>query len=127
MIFVEMMFALAIALLFTVVFTALSRRARSRRRLIVFFSIIFFAAWAGGVWVAPVGPTLLGIYWLSFFIAGLIFALVMEAVSALSSPVQSSDIQKKEENIEIEMGMFFWVLFFAFIVLIVVGYILRQR
>jgi MFS family permease len=127
MIFVEMLFALAIALLFTVVFTALSRRARSRRRLIVFFSIIFFAAWAGGVWIAPVGPTLLGVYWLSFFIAGLIFALVMEAISALSSPVQSRDIQKKEENIEIEMGMFFWVLFFAFVVLIVVGYILRQR
>jgi len=127
MIFVEMLFALAIALLFTVVLTALSRRARSRRRLIVFFSIIFFAAWAGGVWIAPVGPTLLGVYWLSFFIAGLIFALVMEAVSALSPPVQSRDIQKKEENIEIEMGMFFWVLFFAFIVLIVVGYILRRQ
>jgi MFS family permease len=127
MIFVEMLFALAIALLFTVVFTALSRRARSRRRLVIFFSIIFFAAWAGGVWIAPVGPALLGVYWLSFFIAGLIFALVMEAVSALSSPVQSSDIQKKEENIEIEMGMFFWVLFFAFVVLIVVGYILRRH
>jgi MFS family permease len=127
MIFVEMLFALAIALLFTVVFTALSRRARSRRRLVIFFSIIFFAAWAGGVWIAPVGPALLGVYWLSFFIAGLIFALVMEAVSALSSPVQSSDIQKKEDNIEIEMGMFFWVLFFAFVVLIVVGYILRRH
>lgn len=127
MIFVEMLFALAIALLFTVIFTALSRRARSRRRLIVFFFIIFFAAWAGGVWIAPVGPTLLGVYWLSFFIAGLIFALVMEAVSALSPPVQSSDVQKKEENIEIEMGTFFWVLFFAFIVLVVVGYIIRSR
>jgi MFS family permease len=127
MIFVEMLFALAIALLFTVIFTGLSRRARSKRRLTIFFSVIFFAAWAGGVWIAPVGPTLLGVYWLSFFIAGLIFALVMEAISALSPPAQSSDTKKREEDIEVEMGIFFWVLFFAFVVLIVVGYILRQH
>jgi MFS family permease len=127
MIFVEMLFALAIALLFTVVFTGLSRRARSMRRRLIFFFIVFFAAWAGGVWVAPVGPTILGVYWLSFFIAGLIFALVMEAIAALSRPDQPSDIQKKEANIEVEMGIFFWLLFFAFIVLIIVGYILRRH
>ncbi len=125
MIFVELLFALAIALFFTVVFTVLGRRARSWPIVLVFFLLIFLGAWAGGIWITPVGPTFIGIYWISFFTAGLIFALLLVAVTAFSSrPSQDSkDEIREEEDLEITISMFFWILLLALVVAIIIGYI----
>ena len=128
MLFVDLLFALAIALFFTVIFTVLGRRKKPWNRLIVFFLIIFFSAWAGGVWIAPAGDISLGIYWLSFFVTGLIFALVLETVAAFSprsSQIDNKEMHKEEEELETALGTYFWILILAFIVLIIVGYIHR--
>ena len=125
MIFAELLFALAIALFFTVVFTVLGRRARRWPSVMVFFLLIFLAAWAGGIWITPVGDTFLGIYWISFFVAGLIFALVLEAMTAFPSRRSRArdDEIRREEDLEITISMFFWILLIALIVAIIIGYV----
>lgn len=131
MILVEAVFALATAFLLTVIFVALGRRARSWRRIVVFFSLVLLAAWAGGVWITPVGPRLLGVYWLSFLVAGLIFALLQEALAASPKrivPREKVDelAAKEEREIERIFNVFSFVLLIAFIAVIVIGYIRRS-
>lgn len=130
MFFVELFFALAVALFFTLVFTVLVRRARPWRSVVIFFLLIFLAAWTGGIWITPIGPTFMGIYWISFFTVGLIFTLFLGAATAFSSrpPRASNDeLRLEEKEMEITLGAFFWVLLLALIFAIIIGYIhLRQ-
>jgi zinc transporter ZupT len=130
MVLVELLFALAASLFLTVVFAVIGRRAKSRRRVIVFALLVFFGAWAGGIWVTPVGPALLGVYWLSFFAVGLIFALVLEAMAAFHSRPASGESrmdEKEEREIESVLSAYFWILLLTFIGAIVLGYLLRHR
>jgi hypothetical protein len=127
--FAELVFALAIALFYTVVFTVAGRRAKSWRRIVLFFLIIFFAAWAGGVWITPVGPVFLGVYWLIFFIVGLVFALLLEGLNAFSGVAKSKPKDEDIEGKEIEkvISYVFLILFFAFVIIIVAGYLHRLK
>lgn len=132
MILAEAVFALAVAFFLTVIFVALGLCARSWRRILVFFSLVFLAAWAGGIWITPVGPRFLGVYWLSFFVVGLIFALLQEALSASrkrSAPQDKVDELEAKEGREIEQvfDVFAFILLVAFIVVIVIGYIHRSK
>ncbi len=136
MIIIELFFALAVSLFLTLVFAVIGRRAKSRRRVSLFFLIVFLGAWAGGIWLGPVGPTLLGVYWLAFFAVGLVFALVLETVAAFTAPprdkapapTSEEQTEKKEEKaIESVLGAFFWILLLAFIGAIVLGYLRRLR
>jgi hypothetical protein len=131
MIIVESLFALVVSLFLTVVFVVIGRRAKSKRWVIVFFLLVFFSAWAGGVWITPLGPSILGVYWLSFFVIGLIFALTLLAIAAFHSPPLRSGaggIQrdvKEAHEMESVLGTFFWILLLTFILVIVLGYIRR--
>jgi hypothetical protein len=131
MILAELIFALVIAVFFTLIFAVLGLRPRSWTRLLAFFFVVFLAAWAGGIWITPVGGSLLGVYWVGFFVVGLIIALVLEAVAAFSprSPrARELETEKKEEeSIEPAIGVFFWILFFAFVLVIILGYVHRAR
>jgi hypothetical protein len=80
MIITESLFALAVALFLTAVFAVAGRQAKSRWRVILFSLVVFLGAWAGGIWITPVGPTILGVYWLSFFGVGLVLQLVYKPV-----------------------------------------------
>jgi Ca2+/H+ antiporter len=131
MIFIELVFAMAVSLFLTVVFAVIGRQAKSRRRVIVFFVIVFFGAWAGGVWLSPVGPVFLGVYWLAFFVVGLIFALVLEGVAAFTErsaeaerKADQSDTQEEGE-IESVLGVFIWILLAVLVAAIAVGYFQR--
>ena len=133
MVFIELVFALAVALFLTVVFAVIGRQAKSARRVLIFFVVVFFGAWAGGIWLTPVGPVLLGVYWLSFFAVGLIFALVMEAMAAVSGEAGAKNAEdektdtKEEGEIESVMWIFFWILIGGFVAAIVFGYLRRLQ
>jgi len=129
MIFGDFLMALVIALFFTIVLTVSGKKYRSWKRIIVIFLIMLFASWAGGVWITPVGPAFLGIYWLSFFIVALILALTLETVSALHatpSDIDKKETRKKEEALEILISTSFLILLIVFMIVIIVGYI-KQR
>jgi cytochrome bd-type quinol oxidase subunit 2 len=129
MIFAELVFALAIALFLTLIYTAVVRRVKSKLRILVFFSLVFLAAWAGGIWITPAGPKFLGIYWLSFLVIGLLFALLFEVITGLSQPrrLPEKDVIRVAEEIQSELSLSFFILFVAFVILIVIGYIHRLK
>ncbi len=133
MILTESLFALGVALFLTVVFAVIGRRTKSPQRVILFFLIVYLGAWAGGIWITPIGPTVLGVYWLSFFAVGLVFALVLEAVAAFSHrPPDSmaSEVQtdkKEEREIESVLSIFVWILALTFVAAIIAGYLRRLR
>jgi hypothetical protein len=133
MVLIECLFALAAALFLTVVFTVIGRQAKSSRRVIVFFLVVFLGAWAGGVWIMPVGPSIQGVYWITFFAVGLVFALVLEAVTAFSgrssrpAEAEAQSDKKEEREIESVLGVFFWILLALFIGAIALGHLARMR
>jgi hypothetical protein len=132
MILADGVFALAIAFFLTVIFVVLGRRARSWHRIIIFFVLVFLAAWAGGVWIGPVGPAILGVYWLSFFVVGLIFALLQEALAAFAKravprePVSVTEA-KEEHELENVFDVFLLILLVVFIAAIIIGYVHRLK
>ena len=121
----ELIFALLIALTLSAIFVG-SRRFESWPGLVVFFFIVFLAAWAGGIWLTPVGRPFWGVYWAPFLIAGLIFALVLAASSPPRLPRYRGEALRqaeKEKNVEAAAGMLLWVLMAVLVVAIVTRYL----
>ena len=132
MILADGIFALGIAFFLTILFAVLGRRARSYAGILVFFTVIFLAAWAGGVWIGPAAHRLLGVYWLAFVVAGLVFALIQEAMAAPSrraAPKEGLEAIEAKEGRELAriFNIFLLVLLVLFIAAIVIGYIHRSR
>lgn len=126
MILGEFLIALIIALFFTTILAVSGKKHRTWKRVITIFLIMLFASWAGGIWITPVGPAILGIYWLSIFVVALILALIMETVSAMHaspSDVSKKETKKEEETLEVLISTSFLILLIIFIIVIVIGYI----
>ena len=120
--------ALAIAGSGTAAFTLLFGRRGSWASFPLFFLIIFLAAWAGGVWVTPIGPPMWEVYWLPFLVAAVLFAFLLAAVTPSERPPQSS-LEAWEQTRELAttalvVETFFWLLVVSFILIILLRYVL---
>jgi hypothetical protein len=118
--------ALLISLGLSAVFIAAFRR-RGPWGAFLFFVVVFLAAWAGGIWLPPMGPPIGGVYWLPFLIVGLIFALLLAAVvspTPSDTTVQLLEEGEKggEEKKSLVLGIYFWIMVFALLVLILSRY-----
>lgn len=130
MFFLDLVCALFIGLILTVLFTGGLPRRASWVNFWFFFIIVALAAWAGGVWITPIGASRWGVYWLSFLIVGLIFALVL-ASSLPRRPPQSRreaikqtlDVAKGEKQPAAVLGIFFWILVAVLLVAIISHYV----
>ena len=118
MIVLDFVFALLFALLFSVVLVALlGRRGPGPFAGFLFFlALLFFAIWAGGVWLVPVGPPLWGRSWLTFLLVGLIVVLILGATlpparrrrstAATEETIESPE----EESVGAAVSAFFWIV-----------------
>ena len=77
--------------------------------------------WAAGVWVAPVGPTHFGVTWLPFLMIAILLTLLIVAVAPRQGR-SHRDEQEVEREVEVGLGLFFWVLIGALGVAIASGY-----
>lgn len=121
-----MLFAALIGLILTALFVLGFRRKGPWSSGIVFFLIVFLTSWAIGKLASPVGPHILGVYYLPYFAAALVVALLLAA----AMPVRLHHYRRK--IVEGEQGEpstfekvfdgFFWVFLFALLMLIVLGY-----
>jgi hypothetical protein len=84
------------------------------------FVIFFLVIWAGGVWAAPVGPVHLSIYWLPFVLIAILLAVLVVALAPRGR--SHRDEQAVEREVEVELGLFFWILVGALTVMIVARY-----
>ncbi|MFO7462127.1 MAG: hypothetical protein R6X07_16035 [Desulfatiglandales bacterium] len=129
MFFIHLFYALFFALLLTAAFFALFRTKGPWSSIVLFFLVIFLASWAGGAWLTPFGPGLWGISFLPFLLVGLIFALLL-AASAPSEREESTvelvdpeESRRKRATAATALGLFFWVLVGALLVIIIARYI----
>jgi len=129
--FIHFVLAFFTALILTMIFVGGLRRGGPWASFLAFFIVTFLASWAGGLWMQPLGAALWGVYWLPFLLVGLIFALVIAAVSTPSKPERSTVKLVQEPEIEetraksalTAFGLFFYIVVIALAVAIMVRYI----
>jgi len=132
-ILLQFVMALVVAFVLSGVFALATGRGSKRTGLFWLFLIIFMATWAGGVWLRPFGPTLWGIHWVTFFLVGLIFALILAVFSPGRPPRGRHEtldmLERIEQEKEIEqftyitLNIFFWVLLLVLVVVIFIHYL----
>jgi len=90
-----------------------------------FFLVLFFAIWAGGVWLAPNGPELASVYWLNFIWIGLTVALLLAAAIAprriYLESLSRMRVRSSELRFEVEPGSVFNLSFWVLILLLAAG------
>jgi hypothetical protein len=136
MMILEFVFALTIAFILTILFALIIPREGRRRGLFWFFWVIFLGTWAGGIWIRPVGPSLWGIKWLPFLLAGLLLTLLLgghvtprppqnrrETLNMLERIAQE---KKLDEITYVSLNLFFWVMVFIFIAVIITRYVMKS-
>ncbi|MFP4016245.1 MAG: hypothetical protein ACLFUI_04355 [Halanaerobiales bacterium] len=120
MFFLELLFAIVIALLLAGLFGIGLRHGD--RDFLWFFLIMILFIWAGGVWITPVGPLLWGVPWLSFLLVGLFFMLLFVAVIP-----ENRYRRKRSETAEREavfiVDIFFWVMIIGLSIAILAYYL----
>lgn len=143
MILIDLLVALLVGIAVSMVLVWLfgwRHPARSESRSLAWFFvffIIFLAAWAGGLWLHPVGPLLWGTYWIPPLVAGILIAFIIAAVApARRPPVEGNPGRRptfegrhaeaeKQVNANVLFGGFFWILIIALIAAVFVAYALR--
>jgi hypothetical protein len=137
MIFTEIFIALIVAIFFSALLVFTLRWERPDRKGIIpsmlfLFFIIFFFTWAGGIWLAPLGPGTWTVDWLPFFIVGLIITLMLITLIPPRRRIPRSTVEvvekKRDEQIEREtaraLNVFFWLLLAVLIITIVARYLI---
>ena len=56
MFWIDLFIALIVAVILTLVFVFVVRRRGPWESTFLFFVVVFLGAWAGGLWLKPVGP-----------------------------------------------------------------------
>jgi hypothetical protein len=90
------------------------------------FVVIFLATWAGGVWLAPIGPVIWGLNILSFVISGVLIALLITAVAPGRLPRTRAEALRKEDSRRQAVrtaGVFFWILIASLVAGILARYL----
>jgi len=77
MFILELLIAISISLVLSALFVLVIQRGERRTGFFWLFVVVFLVTWAGGVWLRPFGPTLWGVCWLGFLLAGLFILLLL--------------------------------------------------
>lgn len=123
------LYALIFAALLTLIFTLALGRRGPWSSWLLFFIVVFLAAWAAGLWIYPVGPVLAGVSWLPILAAAFMVALLL---AAMAGPVRPpAERPPNEVPSEFERGrrpdgdgvdIFLWLLLALLAILIILGY-----
>ncbi|NLP03082.1 MAG: hypothetical protein GX089_11345 [Fibrobacter sp.] len=113
-------FSLIAAIIFTAIY-GFGFHSGPRSALVIFFSVIFSSVWAAGLWLRPVGPMFMGVFWLPLIAVALIFSVLLAfGIGGIS--YKSKDPQAVSPT---PLVVFFWVLAVFLIVAIITGYLVR--
>lgn len=76
-VFVQILTAVVLAAVLTVIVSVVFRRHRHTVDAVVLFVAIFLATRGGGLWLRPFGPGVYGVYWFSVLVVALIVSLML--------------------------------------------------
>jgi len=103
MLWINFLFAIIVAITLTTLFYFIIRRSGLWGNVFLFFLIVFLGAWAGGLWLKPIGPPINGFYWINYLITGFLLALLLAAIGSSDSARDGKKIEfEAEENKVIE-------------------------
>ncbi len=127
----DALIALAVAIFVMLVLMFLFRLEGPRSRMLLVALAVFLAAWVGGLWLTPFGPTIRGAYWAPFLAVGLVFALIWLAIAPWPRrggprrppPPEAPSGEPTTLAEEVAISGFFWLLILVLCGLIVVGYL----
>ena len=119
----DLLFAFIVAFLLTAIFTSGFRRSGPWSAVWILFVIIFLAAWAGGLWITPIGPSIYEVYFIPFLFVGLIFALLLAALSPPKPPETSEEAIKQERTEKYALNIFLWIFLIVLSIAIIIGYL----
>jgi hypothetical protein len=128
MFIIDVLFALLMAGIFTLIFAVAFRRPGPWSSVLAFFLVLFLASWAGGLWISPTGPAFIGIFWVPILLVALLVALLLASVGPQRPQrVETiSEAQAKDRQRETTLrafDAFFWALVIGFAIVIVLGYL----
>jgi hypothetical protein len=126
MLFVDLLVALLVGIVLTIVFAALFRNTGPWGAWWAFLLIVVLATWAGGLWITPFGPPIWGYTWLPFLLVGVFFALLIAAATPVPrrplNRVERGKAQEAAAETATALGIFFWVLIVGLGIAIVLAY-----
>lgn len=123
----DILFALVMAFIFTMVFAVGLQRPGPWSSVLTFFLIIFLVAWAGSLWINPAGPVLFGVFWLPLILVSFV-AVVLLATATPKRPSRVETISQVKEDEQVVRRVFdlmFWTVLIAFAIIILLGYVVR--
>jgi hypothetical protein len=132
---VELVTALVIAGTLAYLFARNLKRHGNRSGFFWFFLLIFLITWAGGLWLMPFGPAVLGIHWLPFATIGLAGAIVVSLLAGRRYPRNRHEtidlLERVEKGRELQkvtylsLNIFFWLVLVVLAMAVVFRYALR--
>ncbi|HKJ64002.1 MAG TPA: hypothetical protein VJ969_01270 [Desulfopila sp.] len=124
MILSDIVLALVLGVLFAALFGAFARGRGGMPGIVPVFILFFLFAWAGGLWLRPVGPPVFGMYWVPGLILAVLIFLLLAAV--VRRPTRTrTDVEKKlavENAAATVIGITFWFLIGLLLLAILAGY-----
>ena len=127
MTFLEIIVIFFIALFVAVIFTYIFKN-KNPWSFFLFFLIIFLASWTAQLWIVPVGPRFLGVFWIPILVVGVFFAYILSLTFAKPGNPRKEIIEKQvgvetdEDKTSIAFGAIFWILLLILTIAIIIGY-----
>jgi len=85
-----------------------------------FFLVLFLTVWAGGIWMVPLGPMHLGIYWLPFLLVTVLVSIMTVALHPAHSQAEVVEVRRE---VMAGLGLFFWLLVGSLVACIALRYV----
>lgn len=125
MLLADFIVALVIGMILSAIFWPLFRppdrrlaREAELGEFLWFFLLVFVASWLGGIWIAPVGPRVGGVYWVPFLSTGLLFAFLLAANAPMREPPARRETLAEARGEPLVdprtftlLNLFYWILF----------------
>ena len=128
----EIIFALATALVISVIIGMALRRQGPRTGFMLMFITIFLITLAGGIWLTPAGPYVRGFYWLPFLVVGGLGSYILFLRAPRNPPhsrketIETLDRIAKSKQLEkltyMTFDLFFWILLIFLLAVILLYY-----
>ena len=124
MFFVDLLFALLIGLLLSVLFTLIFDARGPWDIFWVFLLLVVLGSWVGGLWLVPFGPVLFDVAWIPFLLAGLFFALILAAATPPPPFSTRTDVTPPAgSGTVLAFSLFFWILLLGLVAAIILAYV----
>lgn len=115
----QIVFALIVAAVLTLLFALILRRTDKALLLLGVFLILFLGGWAAALWVKPFGPIIYDVYILPVLFIGVIFLLLLILLEPQRRPINiREEIQQEEKEVEVikVFSIFFWLLLIVLLI-----------